>query len=229
MFSGAVARDLGGRWNGPGTEVIYASASFSCAMLEQPARAGIGHLPKGQVWIEINVPAILIEVAEPEDIPGWDQEDRLASQAYGDHWLKGQRSAVLVVPSVVANGLEKNVIINPAHKDFGKISCSERHISNLIFVRVRSGERVPERRHLLHGQRAHLDHFEFVPGQTFQGVQFVIVPPGVGCPRQEPVSPVVGQDHPIGLQCLENHAGARREPRDVESGLQANAHPHRWQ
>lgn len=125
IFSGAGARDHGGRWNSPGTEVIYASASFSCAMLEQLARAGIGHLPKGQVWIEINAPAILIEVVEPEDNLGWDREDRLASQAYGDQWIREQRTAVLVVPSVAANGLEKNVIINPAHKDFGKITCTE--------------------------------------------------------------------------------------------------------
>jgi RES domain-containing protein len=94
-------------------------------MLEQLARAGIGHIPKGQMWIEINIPAIAIEVVEPEDIPRWDREDRMASQAYGDQWLRDQRTAVLVMPSVVANGLENNVIINPAHKDFGKITCTE--------------------------------------------------------------------------------------------------------
>lgn len=102
--------------------MIYASASFSCAMLEQLARAGIGHLPKGQVWIEINVPPIPIEVVETEDVPGWDKEDRLASQAYGDQWFRERRTAVLIVPSVVANGIEKNVIINPFHRDSGKIT-----------------------------------------------------------------------------------------------------------
>jgi len=125
IFSGAGARELGGRWNSPGIEVIYASASFSCAMLEQLARAGIGLIPKGQMWIEINIPAIAIEVVEPEDVPGWDREDRLASQAYGDQWLREQKTAVLMVPSAVANGLEKNVLINPAHKDFDKVTCTE--------------------------------------------------------------------------------------------------------
>jgi len=34
-------------------------------MLEQLTRAGIGLIPKGQMWIEINIPAIAIEVVEP--------------------------------------------------------------------------------------------------------------------------------------------------------------------
>jgi len=122
IYSGVGARTQGGRWNTPGTDVIYASESFSCAMLEQLARAGIGRIPEGHKWIKIDIPAIPIEVVEPEDIPGWDQEDWLASQEYGDQWLKEQRTAVLMVPSVITNGLEKNVLINPAHRDFSKIT-----------------------------------------------------------------------------------------------------------
>lgn len=120
--SGAGARIQGGRWNTPGVDVIYASESFSCAMLEQLTRGGIGRIPKGHKWIEITIPAIPIEVVEPEDIPGWNQEDLLASQEYGDQWLREQRTAVLMVPSVLTNGLEENVLINPAHRDFSKIT-----------------------------------------------------------------------------------------------------------
>jgi RES domain-containing protein len=50
---------------------------------------------------------------------GWGKE------VPGDPCLGERRTAVLVVPSVVANGLERNVMINPAHKDFAKIACTE--------------------------------------------------------------------------------------------------------
>ncbi|MEW6721038.1 MAG: RES domain-containing protein [Thermodesulfobacteriota bacterium] len=124
VFDGKGARDRGGRWNSPGREAIYAAATYAGAMLEQLSYAGIGFLPKGQVWIEIQIPAIPIEVVESGDVPGWELEDKIASQEYGDKWLDENRTAVLLVPSVVSSGIEKNVVINPAHKDFPRITHS---------------------------------------------------------------------------------------------------------
>lgn len=94
-------------------------------MLELLVRSGIGRIPTGHEWIRVSIPAIPIEVVEPEDIPVWNREDMLASQEYGDQWLGERRTAVLLLPSVVANGLENNVLINPAHRDFDKITHTE--------------------------------------------------------------------------------------------------------
>jgi RES domain-containing protein len=42
------------------------------------------------------------------------------ARAFGDAWIREQRTAVLVVPSVVARR-EMNVLLNPRHADFKKI------------------------------------------------------------------------------------------------------------
>jgi RES domain-containing protein len=44
-----------------------------------------------------------------------------ASQAFGDTWVKEARSAVLRVPSIAVNRMESNLVLNPAHPDFGGI------------------------------------------------------------------------------------------------------------
>ena len=43
--------------------------------------------------------------------------------ALGDAWIREPRTAVLVVPSVVARR-EGNVLINPSHPDFAHIAAS---------------------------------------------------------------------------------------------------------
>ena len=47
-----------------------------------------------------------------------------SSRAYGDGWLLSKRTPVLVVPSVVARP-DCNVLINPTHPDFRKITHSK--------------------------------------------------------------------------------------------------------
>ena len=45
------------------------------------------------------------------------------SKSFGESWCLARRSVVLLVPSVVARP-DHNVLINPAHPDFGKIETS---------------------------------------------------------------------------------------------------------
>ncbi|MGE5856302.1 MAG: RES family NAD+ phosphorylase [Syntrophaceae bacterium] len=124
LFDGTGARIHGGRWNSPGHAVIYATSSFSCAMLECLANAGTGRIPKDHCWIAINIPKIDIEVIDRSDVPGWDHPDRIASQAYGDRWVVEKRTAVLMVPSTAADGEDYNILINPAHPDIATITCT---------------------------------------------------------------------------------------------------------
>lgn len=118
-FSSVGASLVGGRWNSPGHGVIYASRTFAGAMLECLAHAGIGRIPKTHVSIEISIAgSVSIEEHSDDSLPaGWDHRNLGVARAFGDEWIRARRTAVLVVPSVVARR-EGNVLLNPQHKDF---------------------------------------------------------------------------------------------------------------
>ena len=121
-FAAVGASLVGGRWNSPGHAVIYASRTFAGAMLECLAHAGIGRIPKTHVSIEISIPgSVSTEEQDVDSLPaGWDQRNLRVARAFGDEWIRARRTAVLVVPSVVARR-EGNVLLNPQHADFRAI------------------------------------------------------------------------------------------------------------
>ena len=122
VFSAVGASLVGGRWNSPGVGVIYTSRSYAGAMLECLAHAGVGRMPRTHVEIEIAIAAaVSVEHHDESSLPvGWDHADLHVARAFGDAWIREQRTAVLVVPSVVARR-EMNVLLNPQHPDFKKI------------------------------------------------------------------------------------------------------------
>ena len=125
IFDGGAAAKYGGRWNSPGFRVIYAGTSYAGTMIEKLAQTGTGKMPRNQHWITIDIPQdVEIEEIQPSDVPNWQLPGLVASRTYGDRWLREQRTAVLVVPSVVALPHERNVVINQAHPDFNKLSAS---------------------------------------------------------------------------------------------------------
>ena len=96
---------------------------YSTAMLEQLVR-GSSELPPNQHFIEITIPnGVAYEFLNPAQLPGWDDVARIPSQAYGEAWQTARRSLVLLVPSVVAR-MELNVLINPDHPEFPRITHS---------------------------------------------------------------------------------------------------------
>lgn len=121
-FSPVGASLVGGRWNSPGLGVVYASASYAGAMLECLAHAGIGRVPRTHVAVEIDIAeAVAIERRDESSLPaGWAHADLRVARAFGDAWIRELRTAVLVVPSVVARR-EGNVLINPRHSSFSGI------------------------------------------------------------------------------------------------------------
>ena len=124
IFDGQGASLLGGRWNSPGRHIIYAAETYAGAMLEALVHANIGRLPKTQSWIEILIPkGIRIEEAHAADLPGWDAADQRASRRYGDRWYDERRTAVLVVPSIVARP-GRNIAINQEHPEFKRIRAT---------------------------------------------------------------------------------------------------------
>jgi RES domain-containing protein len=125
VWDGTGAALIGGRWNSPGRQVIYGATNFASAMLEVLAHANIGRLPKSQVFVVATVPNNLtIERVESASLPsGWDSDNCLVARRFGDLWLDEKRSALLLVPSVVARQ-EFNVLVNPNHPDSHKLKVA---------------------------------------------------------------------------------------------------------
>src|SRR6185503_15384135 len=75
-----------------------------------------------------------------------------------------------------------------------------------------------------HLQARLIDCLEVRAGDTAQLFdQLVVVPALVGRAGDIPVRAVVGQDHAVGLERLQNDLGIVRERRYIEAGLEAEA------
>jgi RES domain-containing protein len=112
-----------GRWNTPGSPLIYSSEHYSTALLENLVH-GSGRLPPNQHFIQITIPSGLsYEMLSPPALRGWDLMPATVSKAFGERWCLEKRSVILLVPSVVTR-LDRNVLINPAHPEFSAIEVS---------------------------------------------------------------------------------------------------------
>jgi RES domain-containing protein len=112
----------GGRWNPKGTEVIYAAASRSLAILEILVHYSV--LPRDFVITPISIPDSVSIVGVPDSVlaAGWNQPTPIpATQEYGGRWITANSSAVLIVPSAVMP-LDRNYVLNVLHPDFRKIA-----------------------------------------------------------------------------------------------------------
>jgi RES domain-containing protein len=125
-LDGEGARLAGGRWNPPGTPVIYASASSSLAVLELLVHTDSDLLPDDLVIVEIQIPdAARVEILDPSTLPkdwrAYPAPEPL--QAIGARWSRSRRALVLSVPSAV-NPMEVNYLINPDHPDAGRLTVA---------------------------------------------------------------------------------------------------------
>jgi RES domain-containing protein len=121
-FSVDGARTYGGRWNHPGTPMVYAAQTRALAALESLAHFGGAERRMAFVTFEIEIPERLAIHVEAAALPrDWRNEEPSAStQGLGTDWQRNGRSAALVVPSVLVPQ-ESCVLLNPEHPDIGKI------------------------------------------------------------------------------------------------------------
>jgi RES domain-containing protein len=70
-------------------------------------------------------PALGLERLAASDLPGWNLPHQAISRAFGDQWLAEARSSIVMVPSLVTAGREHNVLLNPAHPNFARITHSQ--------------------------------------------------------------------------------------------------------
>lgn len=116
-------RRYGGRWNRPGTPIVYTSGTLSLAVLEFLVHVDSDLLPDSLVSVKAIIPeSVVIQTIHPSDLPSnWkDKIIPAAVQDLGTAWANAATSAVLKVPSVVIEH-EWNYVLNPRHSDFKKI------------------------------------------------------------------------------------------------------------
>lgn len=122
--SGAAASDVA-RWNTRGRFIIYASEHYATAVIEKMVQLNGLTLPRTLVYVAIDVPAhASSEEVREQEVAGWDADNRTVSQDFGDRWYDERRSLVLLVPSLAAPGLERNVLINQRHPEFAGVTAS---------------------------------------------------------------------------------------------------------
>lgn len=102
------------RWNILASPIIYTPKHYSTAMLEKLFHAS-NVLPPNQHHIRIIIPnGTSYEIFQTAAHPGWDGKDEGLCKAFGQAWYEERRSAILLVPSMVAR-IERNILINPVH------------------------------------------------------------------------------------------------------------------
>lgn len=116
-LDGIGASITGGRWNSKGRAVVYTASCTALAILE-----GFVHmttLPKNLMLLKIEIPSTL-----PMEIVRQPPVQLSQSQQMGDEWLDANDKPILCVPSIVAP-LQRNYILNPAHKLCGAVGIVE--------------------------------------------------------------------------------------------------------
>ena len=125
-FSGQGARIYGGRWNEPGTSVVYVADSLALAALEVFVHLGPASRNLEFRAIPVEFPERLVEALAEEEVPAnWRQSPPPAqTMALGTAWAASGRTAVLQVPSVLVV-VEHDYLLNPGHPDFRHVRVGE--------------------------------------------------------------------------------------------------------
>ena len=104
---------------------MYCGMTVSLCMLEVLAHAG--KTPEDRVQITIDIPddvkiLTVPATALPKNWSASEAPDE--TKNLGSAWAKSRETAVLSVPSAVVPS-ERNVLLNPKHPDFKKITFSK--------------------------------------------------------------------------------------------------------
>jgi RES domain-containing protein len=121
-FTGGGARKYGGRWNSPGTSIVYTSETQSLAVLEMVVHLEQLDLLQRYVLIAVTIDETLIEKLDRSRLPlNWRiQPPPSQVRNIGDEWASSNTSVALRVPSALVPA-ENNLLLNPTHADFHKL------------------------------------------------------------------------------------------------------------
>lgn len=126
-LSGFGAKLYGGRWNREGLQMLYTSAHLSLAVLEILANQFRKQIDHRFGYIKLHIPDK--SILELSDLGSLTEEWRVSQYVQqtvdlGSEWLLSQNSLALRVPSAVL-AQESNILVNPFHKDFKKLTVIE--------------------------------------------------------------------------------------------------------
>jgi len=127
-LSGTGARLYGGRWNKEGYAMLYTSTHLSLAVLELLANHVRELIDGSYGYIKINIPDTLQTLRYNTDLLPQEWRDGMYADETvqsGTDWLMQKSSLTLYVPSAVLTQ-ESNVLINPKHDGFSKLSILEK-------------------------------------------------------------------------------------------------------
>lgn len=121
-FSGEAARRFGGRWNHPGTPMLYTAQSQALAVLEVLVHIDNSEILKHYRLISASFDESIVDNVPSASLPKrWRRRPSPAAlRKIGDDWIASARSAVLQVPSAIIPA-ESNFLINPRHPQFATI------------------------------------------------------------------------------------------------------------
>lgn len=125
-FSGSGAKKYGGRWNSPGTAVVYVSEAQSLAILELLVHLEAPDLLQKYVLISVEISDDAVQDLDCATLPkNWRSEPApVQLRNIGDEWAQKGNSVALRVPSALVPA-ESNFLLNPAHADFQKLVIGE--------------------------------------------------------------------------------------------------------
>jgi RES domain-containing protein len=124
-FTGSGARKYGGRWNSPGTPIVYTSETQSLAVLEMLVHLELPDLLQRYVLIPVTIDETLIEKLDRSQLPRqWQAAPPIELRAIGDEWASRNTSVALQVPSALVPA-EDNLLLNPAHANFTKLTIGD--------------------------------------------------------------------------------------------------------
>lgn len=124
-ISGTGAKLKGGRWNLPGTALLYTSATISLCLLETLANATTLEQLQVIQLMEIELPvADIHEITLSKLKKDW-WNDFEYTQWMGTEIVRSNDPLIVKCPSAVVEQ-ENNYLINPEHKEFKKIKLRAR-------------------------------------------------------------------------------------------------------
>jgi len=127
-MQGEGARITGGRWNKPGSAVVYSAGGIALACLESVVHLELGTLPLNRYLVQVDIPASIWQrrtVFSAAKHVGWDASPAgKVSLDAGEKWLAQKKTALMLVPSVIVPE-EMNILINPAHQDTRKLNVKK--------------------------------------------------------------------------------------------------------
>jgi RES domain-containing protein len=121
-LSGQGAFMFGGRWNSPGTYLIYAAENNVLAALEIALRIPLEDISKDYVMTPIEIPDDAT-VAVPTVPKNWYMNQE-STKALGDDFVAKGKHLLMKVPSALISD-SYNYLINPKHEAMKKVKALE--------------------------------------------------------------------------------------------------------